>query len=123
MSSASSVQKNHFHYISSPKTLFFVRDTFFSLSSERIQANFMAFSHSSPLYNSSFCPVESSPRITGQLTVHLFLQGTIHFFFYDFKDIFGGRMGWGNLLLFTIRMTLFEFKIPPCEITLLTDNG
>lgn len=45
---------------------------FFFLSSERIQANFMVFFPSFPLYNSSFCPVESSTRMTDWSIDNLF---------------------------------------------------
>lgn len=43
----------------------------------------------------------------------------ISFLLLRFQRVLGGR---GNLLLFTIRMALFELKIPPHEISLLRGN-
>lgn len=82
---------------------------FFFLSSERIQANFMVFFPSFPLYNSSFCPVESSTRMTDWSIDNLFsFARHISFLLLWFqRGFFGGLGGTGNLHLFTIRMALF----------------
>lgn len=116
MASALSVQKNHFQVQS---LLSLSMTLIFSYPVKESTPILWCFSPLLPYRILHFCPLESSTRITGQLTIHSILQGTFHFFSYEFKEFSGEG---GNLLLFTIRMALFELKIPPREISLLRGN-
>lgn len=60
--------------------------------------------------------------LTGQLTIYSVLQGTFHFFFYDFKEVFWGIGGDGESTSIHNQDGFVWLKIPPCEISLLRGN-
>lgn len=90
---------------------------FFPIQWKNPSQFYSVFSPSCPLHNSSFCPVESSKNHWSIDNSFSFARH-ISFLLIISKSCFLG----GNLFLFTIRMVLFELKIPSHEISLLRCN-